>query len=214
MDDRNAGSEALGPIGPLQNPHGRQIDGGGNVDGGLVDGNKVDGVQAQSKENADIEIAEWVATYWDATHKLLYRLTLNRHDAEDLTQETFLRAIERRSSFQAGTNLRAWLLRIATNAFLDRQRHKKVMKITPLPEEIAFDSALPGQGLEDAERHQSVEAAIATLPEVQRIIFMLRGQEALSFREIGESIGMTEETARWHMMQARRQLLVKLNGIL
>ena len=88
------------------------------------------------------------------------------------------------------------------------------MKFTPLPEELSFDSEVPGQGLEDAERHASVEAAIASLPEVQRVIFLLRGQEALSFREIGESIGMAEETARWHMMQARRQLLVKLNGIL
>lgn len=213
LDDRNAGSEPAGSIGPVQKPlaglSAKQI-----ADGGISAGDKVDHVPAQSRDSAAVEIADWVATHWDATHKLLYRLTMNRHDAEDLTQETFLRAIERRSSFQAGTNLRAWLLRIATNAFLDRQRRKKVMKITPLPEEISFDSASPGQGLEDAERHKSVEAAIATLPEVQRIIFLLRGQEELSFREIGESIGMTEETARWHMMQARRQLLVKLNGIL
>lgn len=204
MDDRNAGPGPLEPIRPLPEPHGKNsaepIDSVGRA------------VNAQG--DASAVIAEWVAVHWDATYKLLYRLTMNRHDAEDLTQETFLRATERQTSFQAGTNLRAWLLRIGTNAFLDRQRRKKVMKFTALPEELSCDSELPGQGLEDAERHASVEAAIASLPEVQRVIFLLRGQEALSFREIGESIGMAEETARWHMMQARRQLLVKLNGIL
>jgi RNA polymerase sigma-70 factor (ECF subfamily) len=161
-----------------------------------------------------VDVSEWVTTHWDATYKLLYRLTVNRHDAEDLTQETFLRAIERQASFKSGTNLRAWLLRIATNAFLDRQRRKKIMKIAPLPEEISEDAPGPGQGLDDLERHASVEAAIASLPEVQRVIFVLRGQSELSFRDIGHAIGMTEETARWHMMQARRQLLGKLDGIL
>ena len=170
--------------------------------------------RTDAAESARGEITEWVSAHWDVVYKLLYRLTLNRHDAEDLTQETFLRAIERRSTFKVGTNLRAWLLRIATNAFLDRQRRKRVMKITALPDELAEEEVLPGQGLEDAEKYASVEAAIASLPEMQRIIFLLRGQEELSFREIGESIGMTEETARWHMMQARRQLLVKLDGIL
>ena len=158
--------------------------------------------------------AEWVAAHWDSVYKLLYRLSFNRHDAEDLTQETFLRAIERQSSFKPGTNFRAWLMRIATNAFLDRQRRKKIVRMGALTDDVTQDAPPPGQGLEDAERHGSVEAAIAQLPETQRIIFMLRGQEELSFREIGQMIGMTEETARWHMMQARRQLLVKLDGIL
>jgi len=146
----------------------------------------------------------------------LHRLTANRHDTEDLCQETFLKAIERQASFKPGSNLRAWLMRIATNAFLDRQRRKKVMRIAPLPDEV-LDAhpggpPAPGQGLEATELHASLEAAIAELPETQRIIFVLRGLDDLSFREIAESVGTTEETARWHMMQARRALLAKLDG--
>jgi len=173
-----------------------------------------DGDQNVAKGPGIGDPAEWVIVHWDATYKLLYRLTFNRHDAEDLTQETFLRAIERQSSFKPGTNFRAWLMRIATNAFLDRQRRKKILRISALPDNIPQDAPAPGKGLEESERHASVEAAIAELPETQRIIFMLRGQEELSFREIGHAIGMTEETARWHMMQARRQLLAKLDGVL
>ena len=169
--------------------------------------------QAQSGEAAGRdEIAGWVAQHWDATYNLMHRLTMNGHDAEELTQETFLRAMERRSSFKTGTNLRAWLLRIATNAFLDGQRRKKVTKIQPVTDEIPESRPKLGQGLEDEELQVSVAAAIAELPATARVVFLLRSQEDLSFREIAESIATTEETARWHMMQARKQLIAKLNG--
>lgn len=157
-----------------------------------------------------------MALYWDAIYKLLYRLSGgSRHEAEELSQETFLRAIERQKSFTPGTNLRAWLSRIATNAFLDRQRRRKVMKITTLPEDYSpadEKSEAPGKGLEAGELHQSVLAAIASLAETPRTVFLLRSQEELSFREIAETIGTTEETARWHMMQARKALLAKLDS--
>ena len=161
------------------------------------------------------ELKTWVAQHWDTTYNLLCRLTMNRHDAEELTQETFLRAIERRSSFKTGSNLKAWLLRIATNAFLDGRRRKKVMKIEPLAEEtsdIPENGRLAGQGLEDSELYAGIEAAIAELPQTARVVFLLRSQQDLSFREIAETIGTSEETARWHMMQARKQLMSKLNG--
>jgi RNA polymerase sigma-70 factor (ECF subfamily) len=161
------------------------------------------------------EIRVWVAQHWERTYNLLYRLTMNRHDAEELTQETFLRAMERRSSFKTGSNLKAWLLRIVTNAFLDGRRRKKVMKIEPLSEtslEVPENGRPAGQGLEDRELYAGIEAAIAELPETARVVFLLRSQQDLSFREIAETIGTSEETARWHMMQARKQLMSKLNG--
>jgi RNA polymerase sigma-70 factor (ECF subfamily) len=175
------------------------------------------GRQSDSPHDA----ARWVAEHWDAIYNLLYRLTsAHAHDTEDLAQETFLRAMERYGSFKPGTNLRAWLMRIATNAFLDRQRRRKVMKLAPMPEDelappaatVAGAASAPGQGLEAREAHASVERAIAELPETQRVIFVLRTLEELSFREIAQTLGTTEETARWHMMQARRQLLTKLDG--
>jgi RNA polymerase sigma-70 factor (ECF subfamily) len=170
--------------------------------------------QGQSPSGEPPETSQWVALHWDSIYKLLYRLTGgSRHETEDLCQETFLRAIERQASFAAGTNLRAWLSRIATNAFLDRQRRKKVMKIAALPEELPLvdeSVAAPGKGLEAGELHESVLAAIASLPETPRMVFLLRVQQELSFREIAETLGTTEETARWHMMQARKSLLLKL----
>ncbi len=173
---------------------------------------------AKAPVNAQPDVRLWVTDHWDVVYKLLSRLTGNRHDAEDLSQETFLKAMERRESFQAGTNLRAWLLRIATNAFLDRQRRKQVLKITAMPDD---DVALPrqpdavtspGRGLEVAEVHAAVMAAIAVLPETARVVFLLRTEQDMSFRDISALIGTSEETARWHMMQARKQLLARLDG--
>ena len=69
--------------------------------------------------------AQVVEAHWPAVYRLLYSLCGNAHDSEDLAQETFLRAMRRWDSFRSGTNLRAWLLRIATNAYFDLRRKKK-----------------------------------------------------------------------------------------
>jgi RNA polymerase sigma-70 factor (ECF subfamily) len=65
------------------------------------------------------DFAALVEAHWSAVYRLVYSLCNDAHDSEDLTQETFLRAMRRWDSFAHGTNLRAWLLRIATNAFFD-----------------------------------------------------------------------------------------------
>ena len=68
----------------------------------------------------------------------------------------------------------------------------------------------PARAAENAELRQALEAALAELPETARAVFLLRTREEMSFKEIGQAIGATEETARWHMMQARRRLMQRL----
>jgi RNA polymerase sigma-70 factor (ECF subfamily) len=161
-----------------------------------------------------LTFAAVVETHWNAVYRLLYRLTGNGHDTEDLTQEAFLRALDRRDSFQPGTNMRAWLLRIASNAFFDLQRKRKTAKATPLEFDVAGDAEPQAGPAEAGELGGLLAAAIARLPETERVVFLLRSQEDLSFREIAQAIGGTEETARWHMLQARRRLMALLNGAL
>ena len=72
-----------------------------------------------------VTFAAVVEEHWTAVYKLVYSLTGNTHDTEDLTQETFLRALNRLDTFRPGTNMRSWLLRIACNAFFDWQRKRK-----------------------------------------------------------------------------------------
>jgi RNA polymerase sigma-70 factor (ECF subfamily) len=154
--------------------------------------------------------AEIVNAHWSAVYRTLHCLTGNTHDTEDLTQETFLRALSRMDSFRPGTSLRNWLLRIATNAFFDLRRRRQRAKVQPLAEEPLADAPLPEHSLEAAEQSELARMALAELSETTRLVFHLRVQEELSFREIAAMIGSTEEAARWHASNARKRLLKRL----
>lgn len=134
----------------------------------------------------------------------------DRHDAEDLTQEAFLRAWKRIDSFQRGTNLRSWLLKIASNAFLDERRRRTRSKQRPIDAELPGKSEVAGHALEIAQEADRIRAAMADLSELTRMVFHLRAAEDLSFREIAELAGTTEQSARWHMHHARTTILKKL----
>jgi RNA polymerase sigma-70 factor (ECF subfamily) len=151
-----------------------------------------------------------VHEHWSAVYKMLRCLTGNMHETEDLTQETFLRALRRLDSFRPGTNLRSWLLRIGANAFFDEQRKRKRARCRPLAHDPPGRCCHPGQALETAEQGALVRAALEELSELTRLVFHLRAEEDLSFREIAELAGTTEQAARWHMHQARTRLLERL----
>lgn len=164
--------------------------------------------------SARAALTAWVDRYWDSIYGHLYRLSGHAHEAEDLTQETFLRAAQRRETFLAGTNERAWLLRIATNAFLDGRRRKQVARAHALPDEAQLPPASVGlaDGLPQQELGQALTAALLEVPETPRAVFLLRVREDLSFRDIAETLGGTEANARWQMLQARRKLMELMKG--
>lgn len=169
---------------------------------------------AQPSPAADFRAG--LVEHWKPVFRLLYRLTHDPHESEELAQETMVRAMERRESFQAGSNLRAWLMRIATNAFLDQCRRKKVLRFGPLEESSALDrpdnDAPPSSPMELREIGDAVAAAVAQLDPTPRAVFLLRVQEEMEYSQIAEAVGLSEGAARWHMMQARRDLMVKLDG--
>jgi RNA polymerase sigma-70 factor (ECF subfamily) len=153
-----------------------------------------------------------VDAHWTAVYRMLYYLTGNAHDTEDLTQETFLRALKRLDSFKSGTQMRAWLLRIASNAFFDVQRKRKRVEVQSLQTDPPAAARRPGHALEIAEQSELLKAAMEELSATTRLVFHLRAQEDLSFREIAAMVGTTEQAARWHMHQARVKLLKRMGG--
>lgn len=153
---------------------------------------------------------EVVETHWTAVYRLLYSLTGNPHDTEDLAQETFLRAMRRFDTFKTGTNLRAWLLRIGTNAFFDVERKRQTLKFMPLPEDVRSEVKSAEALLELAEQSSLVRLAVQELTELTRLVFHLRVTDELSFKEIAEIARITEVAARQHMHQARAKLLKRL----
>ncbi len=154
--------------------------------------------------------AQVVRDHWVVVFRLLAHLTGNDHDAEELTQETFLRAWQRWTKVQPGTKPRAWLMRIARNAHVDLYRRQQKVRFRPLVDDRGSLANEPSRGPEVSEEAASVRAALQELPETARLVFLLRVEGELSFAEIAEELETTEEAARWHMHQARTKLLARM----
>jgi RNA polymerase sigma-70 factor (ECF subfamily) len=147
-----------------------------------------------------------VERYWDRLYHWLVRLTREVSTAEDLTQETFMKAFAAVKRFQAGSNLKAWLFRIAHNNFVNQRRAIKHNR-KPLEPDIAEDPSNPVAETLSREAMLLIAEAVAKLPSDFRGALTLRIEERLSFREIAEVMGITEETARWRVFKARQKLM-------
>jgi RNA polymerase sigma-70 factor (ECF subfamily) len=151
--------------------------------------------------------ARLVERYWDRLYRWLYHLTRDRHTAEDLAQETFLKALAGLGSFRAGSNFRAWVFKIGHNNFVNHKRADRRTK-HPLPEDAAApEVGGPVDAAENREALEMVARAVAELPSDFRSALLLRVEEGLSFREVAKVLGTTEETARWRVFKARQKLV-------
>ncbi len=152
--------------------------------------------------------AALVERYWDRLYRWLYHLTRDRHAAEDLAQETFLKALAGLDKFRAGTNFGAWLFRIAHNNFANQYRANR--KREPLPANLPAPERGPAEQVSSQEALQGLGRALNRLPTDFRAALLLRVDEELSFRQIAEVLDLTEETARWRVFKARQKLLALL----
>ncbi|HXG09511.1 MAG TPA: sigma-70 family RNA polymerase sigma factor [Gemmataceae bacterium] len=150
--------------------------------------------------------AALVERYWDRLYRWLYHLSHDGHVAEDLAQETFLKAFAALGSFRVGTNFRAWLFRIAHNNFAN-QRRMAARARQPVPENLPAPEEGPVERALNREATQLLAQAIGRLPTDLRAAFLLRAEEGLPFRQIADVLGITEETARWRVFKARQKLM-------
>ena len=152
---------------------------------------------------------EVVEQHSDRVYRLAYRLTGNRPDAEDLTQEVFVRVFRSLSTFSPGT-IEGWLHRITTNLFLDQARRKQRIRFDPLSDERAerLSSALPAPEVAYADQtfDDDVEAALATLPPDFRAAVVLCDVEGLSYDEIGVILDAKIGTVRSRIHRGRKML--------
>lgn len=158
--------------------------------------------------------ATLVDCYWPRIYRWLYGLTGNTHTAEDLTQDVFLKAWAGMASFQGSIGFRAWLFRIAHNALIDSRRGPRGVAPQTLPESLPAREPGPVAAVVSKESQTVAQQACARLPGKLQTAFLLRTQEDLSFAEIGEILGVTEETIRWRVFKARHLLLDELKAYL
>jgi RNA polymerase sigma-70 factor (ECF subfamily) len=150
-----------------------------------------------------------VETYWVRLYRWLYQLTRDRHLAEDLAQETFLKAFAHLERFKAGTNFRAWLFRIAHNTFANQHRAASRQRAS-LPDDLPASRQGPVEEVLGRETLEGLAEAVAGLPTDFRAALLLRVEQELSFRQVAAVLGITEETARWRVFKARQKLLEQM----
>jgi RNA polymerase sigma-70 factor (ECF subfamily) len=160
--------------------------------------------------------AEWAQPSWDAivrdhsarVYRLAYRLTGNAHDAEDLTQDVFLRVFRSLDSYRPGT-FEGWLHRITTNLFLDRMRRKARIRFEALPEDaerVSGPERSPESVYTDRRLDADVEAALNALPADFRVAVVLCDIEQLSYEEIADVLHVKVGTVRSRISRGRTML--------
>ncbi len=156
---------------------------------------------------------EVVSNHSAKVYRLAYRLTGNKFDAEDLTQEVFVRVFRSLENFKPGT-LDGWLHRITTNLFLDQARRKSRIRFDALAEDA--ESRLPGRepGPEQSFEHNNldldVQRALEELPPDFRAAVVLCDLEGLSYDEVAEALGVKLGTVRSRIHRGRTMLREKL----
>src|SRR4051812_10124347 len=159
----------------------------------------------------------WTAPSWEQivrehsgrVYRLAYRLTGNRHDAEDLTQEVFVRVFRSLASYTPGT-FEGWLHRITTNLFLDQARRKSKIRFDALAEDA--ETRIPSRGVTpdvavlEGLFDDDVETALAALPPDFRAAVVLCDIEGLSYEEIADVLGLKLGTVRSRIHRGRSML--------
>jgi len=150
-----------------------------------------------------------VAEHSARVYRLAYRLTGNRQDAEDLTQDVFIRVFRSLDKYEPG-NFNGWIHRITTNLFLDRVRRTTRLRMDAFTDgaedRLLGDEVLPESAVHDAGFDPDIEAALASLPEEFRVAVVLCDVEGLSYEEIASVLGIKLGTVRSRIHRGRTQL--------
>jgi len=148
-------------------------------------------------------------------YRYLRRVTARPVEAEDLSQETFLRAYRAYRTLGPDANVRAWLFTIATNLSRNHFRSEKRRRVAHQAASVESREADP-EGPEDealfGEARTLVDSTIRKLPLKQRLAFIMRKIHDLDYEAIGHSLDCSAESARAHVFQALRKIRLGLNG--
>jgi len=154
-------------------------------------------------------------------YSLALRMLRHEQDAEDVTQQTFLSAVEHLAGFREEASFSTWLLRIASHAALKVIRKKKGLNTVsleeatevsedvnsiPHPEFIADWRQSPEELVERNETRRLLDEALAQLDEKHRLVFLLRDVEGFSVKETADALGLTEANTKVRLLRARLQL--------
>jgi RNA polymerase sigma-70 factor (ECF subfamily) len=172
--------------------------------------------ETRTAEERNFEAA--AMPYLDALYNTAYRMTRNSQDAEDLVQETYLKAYKYYDKFEEGTNLKAWLFKILKNTFINSYRKAQLQP--PQSDFADIEESFESQISEDASRQirnpeeellenvldEDVQRAVDQLPQDYRMVVLLADLEGFSYKEISEILEIPVGTVMSRLYRGRRLL--------
>lgn len=187
-------------------------------------GQKVDYVDRVLVEKTKLgertAFAELVVLYKDKIFNYLYRLTGSREDAEDLAQETFLRAYAKIDTFDTTMRFSPWIYRIAQNAAVDLMRKRKPMVYLDEPAssdgegnvswQVASDCPGPDEQVSFSSLKAEIEESIMLLPLTYRSVLLLRYTQEMSYEDMARALDLPVTTVKTRLHRAREALRISL----
>ncbi len=167
--------------------------------------------------------AELVELYKDKVFQICYRMLGNRHEAEDIAQEAFIRAFVNIETFNQKRKFSTWLFRIATNLCIDRIRKKKPdyfldaevagTEGLTMYSQVAADVQLPEDEVENMELQETIQLEISKLPEKYRSVIVLKYIEELPLQDISEILDLPLGTVKTRVHRGREALRKQLRSL-
>jgi RNA polymerase sigma-70 factor (ECF subfamily) len=182
------------------------------------------GISLEALQAGDrVEFARLVDAYSTQIYRLALKMLADEQDAEDVLQNTFMKALQSLKNFEGRSSLSTWLYRIAVNeALMSLRRHKPTVSVAmdyedddselQHPTQFTDWCCLPEEDLLSAESKKHLDVAIRRLPEKLRVVFILRDIEGLSIRETSEALDLTETAVKTRLLRARLNLREQLSS--
>ena len=188
---------------------------------------------AENEQHPDVALVERVRAgdvsaydtlvrkYERQIFRISMRITQNREDAEDVTQDTFVKGFEKLDQFQGNSKFYTWLVRIAVNESLMRLRKRRTGKMVSIDEDVETEEGSvprdladwapdPEQNYSQAELNKILDKTIKGLPPGFRVVFELRDVQGLSTEETAEALGLSIPAVKSRLLRARLQLRERL----
>jgi len=184
-----------------------------------------EGALVQAAKSGDLAaFEELVNRYERRIFRLTMHITQNREDAEDATQDAFLKSFKNLEGFEGGSRFYTWLVRIAVNEALMRLRKRRPNVVSLdepieaeedlIPKQIKDWGPTPEQRFANSELNSILSNAISELEPAYRTVFLLRDTEQLSTEETAKMLGISEAAVKSRLLRARLKLRQKLGRVL
>jgi RNA polymerase sigma-70 factor (ECF subfamily) len=154
----------------------------------------------------DAAFAVLVQRHQKAVFNLALRMLKDYQEAQEITQEVFIKAYEKLDTFDERFKFFSWIYRMAVNAALNRAKRRRRFDALAEDSDYASASPNPHEDYEESETDENVQRALMLLKPDYRAVLVLKHFEGLSYEEIGEALGIPEKTVKSRLFTARQML--------